>query len=90
MYPVSPNMHMHTRTVHSLSLRVNGVVYKSIELRHMLQDGFPGGDWEIVVVDPFAGEFAVSAGCELELQSGDGPWTRYTVKQAVALLQQSE
>lgn len=69
------------------SLRINGVVVTSLDLRH---DAL--GQVEVVIQDPWYGEFPLTPGCLIEYldpsggPAGQGAWVRLIYPELVAIL----
>jgi hypothetical protein len=64
--------------IEALNLRVNDTPYDKITLRFGMEDGYPGGRPELVVLDPQLGEIILSDICKIELQENDGEFKPIT------------
>jgi hypothetical protein len=69
--------------VRQVNVRVNGIAFESVRVRHDLG----AGDFDILIDDPYVGRFALTAAVSsLELQEEDSEWRNVTLDELRKIL----
>ena len=63
------------------AVRFNGIVYRHIDIRFSIVDGYPGGPREVAFIDPELGEVTLTSDFLIEVQyEEDQPWFPISAK----------
>jgi hypothetical protein len=69
--------------VRQVNVRVNGITFESVRVRHDLR----AGDFDILIDDPHVGRFALTAAVpDLELREEDSDWRQVTLDELKKIL----
>ncbi len=76
-------MNKPDRAVRRVHLRVNGIAFESVRVRHDLG----ANDFDIVIDDPYVGRFALTPAVpDLELRDEDSDWRQVTLDELKKIL----
>jgi hypothetical protein len=69
--------------VRQVNVRVNGITFESVRVRHDLG----AGNFDILIDDPYVGRFALTAGVpDLQLREEDSDWRQVTLDELKKIL----